>query len=53
MALFGGTLIGMGVPALVRHRASVGGIGLPSLLSAGSLSLAVIAYHRPGRHTGY
>jgi uncharacterized membrane-anchored protein YitT (DUF2179 family) len=90
-ALFGGTLIGMGVLALVRHRASVGGIGLLalylnetrginagkvqlvadlailmlgfflvplklfllSLVSAASLSLVVIAYHRPGRYTGY
>jgi len=90
-ALFGGTLIGMGVLALVRHRASVGGVGLLalylnetrginagkvqlvadlmilalgfflvplkffllSIVSAASLSLVVIAYHRPGRYTGY
>ena len=90
-ALFGGTLIGMGVLALVRHHASVGGIGLLALylhetrglnagkvqliadivilllaslvvapkflalsvLSAASLSLVVIANHRPGRYSGY
>jgi uncharacterized membrane-anchored protein YitT (DUF2179 family) len=30
-AIFGGTLIGMGVLALARHRASVGGIGVLAL----------------------
>lgn len=90
-AVFGGTLIGMGVLALARHHASVGGVGLLalflyetrginagktqlaadfvilllaglvvdlkhlllSILSAGALSLVMIAYHRPGRYTGY
>lgn len=31
-AIFGGSLVGMGVLALARHRASVGGIGILSLL---------------------
>jgi uncharacterized membrane-anchored protein YitT (DUF2179 family) len=90
-AVFGGTLIGMGVLALARHHASVGGVGLLalflyetrginagktqlaadfvilllaglvvdlthlllSIVSAGALSLVMIAYHRPGRYTGY
>jgi len=90
-AVFGGTLIGMGVLALARHHASVGGVGLLalflyetkginagktqmaadfcilliacfvvdlkhlllSILSAAALSLVMIAYHRPGRYTGY
>jgi uncharacterized membrane-anchored protein YitT (DUF2179 family) len=90
-AIFGGTLIGMGVLALARHHASVGGIGLLALflsetkginagktqlaadvviiacaglvvdwrhlllsvLSAAALSLVMIAYHRPGRYSGY
>ena len=90
-AVFGGTLIGMGVLAMARHHASVGGIGLLalylhetkginagktqlaadvviialaglvvdlrhlalSILSAAALSLVMIAYHRPGRYSGY
>ncbi len=90
-AIFGGAITGMGVLALARHRASVGGIGVLaiflhehkginagktqvaadtlivasaffvvdlghlalSILSAASLSLVMIAYHRPGRYTGY
>jgi uncharacterized membrane-anchored protein YitT (DUF2179 family) len=90
-AIFGGSITGMGVLALARHRSSVGGIGvlalylhetrginagkvqvsadaliiaaaffaidlshlLLSILSAGALSLVMIAYHRPGRYTGY
>jgi len=31
-AIFGGSLIGMGVLSLARHKASVGGIGIVSLL---------------------
>lgn len=90
-AIFGGSLIGMGVLALARHRSSVGGIGILaiwlhekrginagkvqmtcdamivtsaflvidprhlvlSVLSAITLSLVLIAYHRPGRYAGY
>lgn len=90
-AVFGGTIIGMGILALARHRASVGGIGvlglwlqekrgisagkvqmvtdclivgaafmvisfdklLLSVLSAGALSLVLIANHKPGRYAGY
>ncbi len=46
-AIFGGTLIGMGVLALARHRASVGGVGLLALylyetrkINAGKTQLA-------------
>ncbi len=46
-AVFGGTLIGMGVLALARHRASVGGVGLLALylyetrkINAGKTQLA-------------
>jgi len=87
-AIFGGTIIGMGMLALARHKASVGGIGvlalyfqekrgwragyvllagdvviftaaisfltpdklLLSFLSAASLSLVMMIYHRPGRY---
>jgi uncharacterized membrane-anchored protein YitT (DUF2179 family) len=90
-SIFGGSITGMGVLALARHRSSVGGIGalalylqekqgisagkvqvsadclivaaaffaidmthlLLSIISAASLSLVMIAYHRPGRYTGY
>jgi uncharacterized membrane-anchored protein YitT (DUF2179 family) len=90
-AIFGGTLIGMGVLALARHKSSVGGIGVLALwlyekkgvnagkvqvafdvaivassffvvdlshlalsvVSAATLSLVMIAYHRPGRYAGY
>lgn len=41
-ALFGGTLTGMGVLALARHRASVGGIGV----------LAFYLYERRGVNAG-
>jgi len=87
-AIFGGTIIGMGMLALARHKASVGGIGVLALyfqekrgwraghvllagdivifsaaisflapdklvlsfLSAASLSLVMMIYHRPGRY---
>ncbi|WP_269714921.1 YitT family protein [Caulobacter sp. NIBR2454] len=46
-ALFGGTIIGMGVLALARHRSSVGGIGVLAIymqekrgVSAGRVQLA-------------
>ncbi len=46
-ALFGGTIIGMGVLALARHRSSVGGIGVLAMymhekrgVSAGRVQLA-------------
>ena len=89
-AVFGGSLIGMGVLSLARHRSSVGGIGILglilqesrgwnagliqmlvdlvivalaiaavgparaaySLISAVSLNVVMIAYHRPGRYAG-
>jgi uncharacterized membrane-anchored protein YitT (DUF2179 family) len=41
-AIFGGTLIGMGVLALARHRSSVGGIGV----------LALWLYERRGINAG-
>ncbi len=41
-AIFGGTLIGMGVLALARHRASVGGIGV----------LAIWLYEKRGINAG-
>lgn len=91
VAVFGGSIIGIGVLSLARHRTSVGGIGilalhiqqdkgisaglvqlfcdvliiasafvaldiihvLYSILSAVALNLVMIAYHRPGRYTGY
>ncbi|QAY78666.1 YitT family protein [Sphingosinicella sp. BN140058] len=90
-ALFGGTIIGMGILALARHHAGVGGLGivaltlqrkrgwnagrtsligdafilaaslpvlaprqfLLSVLSAAAISGVLIAYHKPGRYTGY
>ena len=90
-ALFGGTIIGMGILSLARHNAGVGGLGivalalqrrrgwnagrtslmgdafillaslpvlaprqfLLSVLSAAAISGVLIAYHRPGRYTGY
>jgi uncharacterized membrane-anchored protein YitT (DUF2179 family) len=90
-ALFGGTIIGMGVLSLARHNAGVGGTGvltiwlfkkrgwnvgrtqltidacimllallavppvrvLLSAVSAGAISVVLIAFHRPGRYTGY
>ncbi len=90
-ALAGGTLCGMGVLALARHGAGVGGTGIVTLwiyrrhginagygqaaidcvimlasasvivlplvawsvLSALALSGMVVAWHRPGRYTGY
>ena len=46
-AVFGGTIIGMGILALARHRASVGGIGVLGLwlqekhgISAGKVQMA-------------
>jgi uncharacterized membrane-anchored protein YitT (DUF2179 family) len=90
-ALVGGTVIGMGILALARHDAAVGGTGvltlwlqrtrgwnagrtqialdvvilamaIPvvsgdrlgwSILSAAAVSGILIAWHRPGRYTGY
>jgi uncharacterized membrane-anchored protein YitT (DUF2179 family) len=90
-AIFGGSLIGMGVLSLARHRSSVGGIGILALylqesrgwsaglvqmiidivivtaslivigiersaysvLSALALNVVMLAYHRPGRYSGY
>ena len=90
-AVFGGTLIGMGVLALARHGAGVGGLGvlalvlarsrgwnagrttligdclilgaalpvlpfvpfLLSLVSAAAISAMLIAWHKPGRYTGF
>lgn len=90
-ALFGGTIIGMGILALARHGAGVGGLGvvalalyrkkgwnagrtqlfgdalvlalsmpvlsgrqlLLSLTSSVAINLMLIAWHRPGRYTGY
>jgi len=49
-AVFGGTIIGMGILALARHRASVGGIGVLALylqekrgISAGKVQMSPIA----------
>ena len=91
VAVLGAGPIGLGVLAMARHHASVGGIGLLalylhetkginagktqlaadvviialaglvvdlrhlalSILSAAALSLVMIAYHRPGRYSGY
>lgn len=90
-ALFGGTMIGMGILSLARHHAGVGGLGivalalqrrhgwnpgrisllgdglillaslpvleprqfLLSVVSAAAISGVMIAYHKPGRYTGY
>lgn len=90
-ALFGGTAIGMGILALARHKAGVGGTGVMTLwlqkkrgwnagrtqlaidccilavalfavppvkvllsaISAAAVSGVLIAFHRPGRYTGY
>jgi uncharacterized membrane-anchored protein YitT (DUF2179 family) len=90
-ALFGGTVIGMGILSLARHRAGVGGTGVMTLwlqqkrgwnagrtqlaidccimavallavppvkvlfsaVSAAAMSGVLIAFHRPGRYTGY
>ena len=90
-ALVGGTVIGMGILALARHDAGVGGTGVVTLwlqrtrgwnagrlqigidaaillvslsvvsgtafawsaLSAAAISGILIAWHRPGRYTGY
>jgi uncharacterized membrane-anchored protein YitT (DUF2179 family) len=90
-ALFGGTVIGMGILSLARHHAGVGGLGivalslqrrrgwnagrtsligdaiilaasypvletrqfLLSVVSAAAISGVLIAYHKPGRYTGY
>jgi uncharacterized membrane-anchored protein YitT (DUF2179 family) len=90
-AIFGGSVIGIGVLSLARHRCSIGGIGILalflqekrglnagavqlafdlaiiagavaaigyerasySIVSAVSLNLVMIAYHRPGRYAGY
>jgi uncharacterized membrane-anchored protein YitT (DUF2179 family) len=90
-AVVGGTVIGMGILALARHDAAVGGTGvltlwlqrtrgwnagrtqialdivilamaIPvvaadrlgwSILSAAAISGILIAWHRPGRYTGY
>ena len=90
-ALFGGTIIGMGILSLARHHAGVGGLGvvalalqrrrgwnagrtsligdalilaaslpvlaprqfLLSVLSAAAISGVLIAWHKPGRYTGY
>ncbi|MEN2748404.1 YitT family protein [Sphingomonas sp. T9W2] len=90
-AIAGGTVIGMGILALARHDAGVGGTGVVTLwlqrtrgwnagrtqiaidlgilaasfavvapvqvawsaLSAAAISGILIAWHRPGRYTGY
>jgi len=90
-ALVGGTVIGMGILALARHGAGVGGTGVVTLwlqkrhginaglaqialdcvilgvsavvidaraliwsaLSAAAISSVLIAWHRPGRYTGF
>jgi uncharacterized membrane-anchored protein YitT (DUF2179 family) len=90
-ALFGGTVIGMGILSLARHQAGVGGTGVMTLwlqqkrgwnagrtqlaidccimaaallavppvkvlfsaVSAAAMSGVLIAFHRPGRYTGY
>lgn len=90
-AIVGGTLIGMGILALARHGAGVGGTGVVTLwlqqrhginaglsqiafdcvilavslsvidwtslawsaLSAAAISAVLIAWHRPGRYTGF
>jgi uncharacterized membrane-anchored protein YitT (DUF2179 family) len=90
-AIAGGTVIGMGILALARHGAGVGGTGVVTLwlqrtrgwnagrtqiaidiaillgsfsvvappqvawsaLSAAAMSGILIAWHRPGRYTGY
>jgi uncharacterized membrane-anchored protein YitT (DUF2179 family) len=63
-AIFGGTIIGMGILALARHKSSVGGIGVLALwlyekrgISAGKVQMAsdvvdvgqVIVAVRPSR----
>jgi len=90
-ALFGGTIVGLGVLVLARHDAGVGGTGVMTLwfykkrgwnagrtqlcfdvcilsvallamppmkvllsaLSSAAISGVLIAFHRPGRYTGY
>jgi uncharacterized membrane-anchored protein YitT (DUF2179 family) len=90
-ALFGGTIVGLGVLFLARHNAGVGGTGvltlwlykkhgwnagrtqlsidacimalaliavppgrvLLSAISAGAISMVLVAFHRPGRYMGY
>ncbi|WP_298089913.1 YitT family protein [uncultured Sphingomonas sp.] len=90
-SVVGGTVIGMGILALARHQAGVGGTGVVTLwlqrsrgwnaghtqialdvlilalavpvvtgaqlawsaLSAASISLILIAWHRPGRYIGH
>jgi uncharacterized membrane-anchored protein YitT (DUF2179 family) len=90
-ALLGGTVIGMGILSIARHRAGVGGTGVMTLwlqqkhgwnagrtqlaidccimvvallavppvqvllsaVSAAAMSGVLIAFHRPGRYTGY